>query len=269
MNPSLVYRLKGFHTFFTNSNERKFFWMSLRYGSRKRFSPVQINFLQFKFELPDALSFIWQFKEIFVEEYYRFETNSKIPVIYDCGANVGTSCAFFKFFYPHSKIVAFEPNPNISEYLMKNIAANSFKNIEVVKKAVWINNDGLALGLEDADGSSMHIENNITQVESVRLKNYIDEEETIDMLKMDIEGAEVEVLMDCKNSLRNVKNIFVEFHSYKNNPQKLSALLAVLEESGFRYFILQPENRSKPFLNRSNKSNPGMDLQINIFAFRV
>jgi uncharacterized protein YfeS len=40
--------------------------------------------------VPDALSFIWQFKEIFVEEYYRFEAKSESPVIYDCGANVGT-----------------------------------------------------------------------------------------------------------------------------------------------------------------------------------
>ena len=96
MNPALKYRLKGIHQFITNSNERIFLRLSIRYGNMERYKPVNIRFLNFNFKVPDALSFIWQFKEIFAEEYYRFETASQIPVIFDCGANVGTSCAFFK-----------------------------------------------------------------------------------------------------------------------------------------------------------------------------
>jgi len=69
--------LKGIHKFVTNSNERKFFNLSFRYGNYERYRPVNIKFLQFNFSVPDALSFIWQFKEIFVEEYYRFETKSE------------------------------------------------------------------------------------------------------------------------------------------------------------------------------------------------
>jgi len=268
MNPTLKYRLKGFHGFVTNSNERKFFWLSVRYGNYVRYKPVDINFLRFKFSVPDALSFIWQFKEIFVEEYYRFETKSESPVIYDCGANVGTSCAYFKYQYPQSRIIAFEPNTNVAEYLFRNIKINSFQNIEVINKAVWTNSNGLELGLDDADASSIHLDKNKTKVNSVRLKDYLEKEEDVDMLKMDIEGAEIEVLQDCRESLSKVKNIFVEFHSYRNEPQKLSEVIHVLESSGFRYFIMQPENRSKPFINQINKSNPGMDLQLNIFAYR-
>ncbi len=268
MNPALQHRLKGLHKFLTNSNERKFFWMSLRYGNRERYKPEKINFLQFKFDTPDALSFIWQFKEIFAEEFYRFETNSKVPVIYDCGANIGTSCAFFKLLYPQSKIVAFEPNPKITDYLIRNINSNSLKNIEVIDKAVWKDDKGIELGMEDADASSIFYEKNKTKVKSVRLKDYLEKEEVVDMLKMDIEGAEIEVLKDCNESLTNVKNIFVEFHSYKNEPQKLSEIINVLECTGFRYFITQPENRVTPLVNHFNKSNPVMDLQLNIFAYK-
>lgn len=268
MNPSIQHWLKGIHKFLTNSNERRFFRMSLRYGNSERYKPVKINFLQFKFYIPDALSFIWQFKEIFVEEYYRFETSSKVPVIYDCGANVGTSCAFFKLIYPHSRIVAFEPNPKIADYLKKNINDNSLKNIEVIDKAVWTDDKGIELGMEDADASSIYLEKNKTKVESIRLKNLLDKEKIIDMLKIDIEGAEVEVLKDCRESLTKVRNLFVEFHSYKNEPQRLSEVIDVLESKGFRYFIMQPENRVSPIINHFNKSNPGMDLQLNIFAYR-
>jgi FkbM family methyltransferase len=269
MNTTLQYRLKGIHKFVTNSNERMFFRLSLRYGNIERYKPVDINFLQFKFSVPDALSFIWQFKEIFVEEYYRFEANSETPVIFDCGANVGTSCAYFKYRYPKSRIIAFEPNPNIASYLTKNINCISLEDIEVITKAVWTNNNGVNLGMDEADASSIHLEKNKTKVESARLKDYLEKEKTVDMLKIDIEGAEVEVLKDCKESLTNVKNIFVEYHSYRDEPQSLSAVIDVLESAGFRYFVMQPENRVSPLINNFNKSNPGMDLQLNIFAYRT
>jgi hypothetical protein len=89
------------------------------------------------------------------------------------------------------------------------------------------------------------------------------------MLKMDIEGAEIEVLKDCYGSLSNVRNLFVEFHCYVGQPQRLSEITKVLEAAGFRYFIMQPENRSRPFLNKTNKFNSEMDLQLNIFAYRT
>jgi FkbM family methyltransferase len=269
MNPTFQHWLEGAHKFLTNSNERRFFRLSLRYGNIERYKPAKIDFLQFKFDVPDSLSFIWQFKEIFVEEYYRFETNSTTPVIFDCGANIGTSCAYFKYRYPQSRILAFEPNPKITNYLLRNIKNNSLENIEVIERAVWSTDNGIDLGLDNADGSSIHLEKNKTKIKSVRLKDYLEKEEVVDMLKMDIEGAEIEVLKDCRESLSNVKNIFVEFHSYANEPQRLSELIDVLESAGFRYFIMQPESRSRPFLNTTNKFNPEMDLQLNIFAYRV
>lgn len=258
----------GVYKFLRNPLERKFAYLSIIYGNKKRFQESRIKFVGFDFLVPDTLSFIWQFKEIFVEEYYRFETSSKAPVIYDCGANVGTSCAFFKHIYTQSRIVAFEPNPKIAEYLKTNIKNNSLKNIEVINKAVWTNDNGIDLGIDNADASSIHLLKNRKKVESVRLKDYLVKEETVDMLKIDIEGAEIEVLTDCRESLSNVKNIFVEFHSYMIEPQRLSVVIDVLESAGFRYFVMQPENRVSPLINHFNKSNPGMDLQLNIFAYR-
>jgi FkbM family methyltransferase len=269
MNPTFQHWFKGIHKFVTNSNERIFFRLSIRYGNNERYKPLNINFLKFKFDVPDALSFIWQFKEIFVEEYYRFGNKSVAPTIFDCGANVGTSCAYFKYRYPESRILAFEPNATIVDYLRRNITNNSLKNIQLINKAVWTNDQGIELGLDDADASSIHLEKNKTKVESIRLKEYLEKEESVDMLKMDIEGAEIEVLKDCRQSLINVKNIFVEFHSYRNEPQKLYEVIDVLENAGFRYFVMQPENRTSPLINHLNKSNPGMDLQLNIFAYRI
>ena len=88
------------------------------------------------------------------------------------------------------------------------------------------------------------------------------------MLKMDIEGAESAVIIDCDESLRNVRNIFIEYHSYLNSEQNLSEILRILERNNFRYFINQDSGRKQPFINHTNKSVPGMDLQLNIFGYR-
>jgi len=96
----------------------------------------------------------------------------------------------------------------------------------------------------------------------------LESESRIDMLKMDIEGAENDVILDCGNSLKIVSNIFIEYHSYTNSQQKLSKLLTVLEQNNFRYFIRNDSSRNMPLINKTNKSNPAMDLQLNIFGYK-
>ena len=86
------------------------------------------------------------------------------------------------------------------------------------------------------------------------------------MLKMDIEGAEVDVLLDCQGCISKVKNLFVEYHSWKDQRQRLDEILFLLSRNGFRYFIKPVSDRKHPFLDRGKE--PCIDLQLNIFAYR-
>ena len=258
----------GFYKFIKNPNERKFVFYSIIYGSKNRYREKKINFLNYKIQVPDALSFIWQFKEIFVDESYKFESELTEPVIYDCGSNIGLSCIYFKRIFPGAIIKAFEADLNISKYLKENLNANGLNDVEVIDKAVWVNDGGVELNIEGADGSSIYVEGKKQKVGSIRLKDLLDSESRIDMLKMDIEGAENDVILDCGNSLKIVNNIFIEYHSYTNSQQKLSELLNVLEQNNFRYFIRNDSNRNMPLINKTNKSNPAMDLQLNIFGYK-
>jgi hypothetical protein len=138
----------------------------------------------------------------------------------------------------------------------------------VIEKAVWINNNGVDLSVEGADGSSVYLGENVRKVNSVRLKELLDSESKVDMLKMDIEGAENDMILDCGDSLKVVDNIFIEYHSYTNSKQKLSELLDVLEKNDFRYFIRNDSDRKMPLINKSNVDNLPMDLQLNIFGYR-
>lgn len=257
---------RGFYKFLINSNQREFMRLVFLYGDKKRYQKTTIKFLNHKFFATDCLSFIWQFKEIFVDEVYKFETKNVEPVIYDCGANVGLSCLYFKNIFPNSRIKAFEADPNIAKILSSNLKD---MNVEVINEAVWINSEGVEISLEGADAASIYGSKNKVRVDSVSLNKLIEDEERIDMLKIDIEGAETDVIKNCRENLFKVENIFIEYHSFLNYPQDLNTVLKILKEKNFRYFIKQPADRNSPLLNRINKNYPEMDLQLNIFAYKL
>jgi len=76
------------------------------------------------------------------------------------------------------------------------------------------------------------------KIEAVRLSTFIKEE--IDLLKMDVEGAEVAVISELAESgrLRLIKQMFIEFHHHlKVDENNLSRVLRPLEEHGFGYQI--------------------------------
>ena len=108
------------------------------------------------FQVPDCMSFLFQFQEIFVEGFYQFNTSENQPVILDCGANIGTSCAFFKRQYPSAKITAFEADKKISDILKSNLSTNGFADVEIINKAVWVDDAGIEFASEGSDGASIY-----------------------------------------------------------------------------------------------------------------
>jgi FkbM family methyltransferase len=251
-----------------NKNQREFLKLVFYYGDKPRYTMEKISCSGYVLNVPDCLSFVWQYKEIFADENYKFISDNPAPIIYDCGSNIGMSCLYFKKIFPAAKITAFEADPKIADILAQNLEQNKLVDITVIPKAVWINNDGVEISSEGADASSIYLNNNKIKIESIRLKDLVNREKKIDLIKMDIEGAETDVLRDCKEELYKINNIFVEFHSFINNKQSLDEILDIFEVSGFRYFIKPAADRIQPFLNRTNKNFPEMDLQLNIYAYK-
>ena len=263
----LKYTFKNSFLFLTNRYYRTFLKLFLFKAGKKRYKPCKVSFQGYDFDIPDALSFVWQYKEIFVDRAYEFKSSRNAAIILDCGANVGLSALFFRIHYPEAKIIAFEADPDIAAYLIDNLKRNDIRNVNVIAKAVWINDNDLEFGSEGADGGSIHTSGGKkVTIKATRLKDVIDGYESIDMLKMDIEGAEREVLDDCSQVLGKVKNIFVEYHDYFENPQYLSDLTSILELNGFRYYISSPHLKWLPM--QPQASQKGMDLQLNIFAHK-
>ncbi|MFC2080839.1 FkbM family methyltransferase [Bacteroidota bacterium] len=216
----------------------------------------------------DSLSFIWQYNEIFQEEIYKFKNINPNPVIIDCGANIGLSIIFFKINYPNSHVIAFEPNPKIFKICEKNIASFGIENVELYNFALANREDKLLLNCEDADGSFLteNISIDTVTVKSVRLSNYINTK--IELLKIDIEGAEYQVIKEVESKLELVSNIFIEYHSRFDKNQELHLILDILSKQGYRYYITGTGIiNSSPFIKRDLYNN--YDNFLNIHAYRI
>ena len=239
-------------------------------GNIPRFVPTQKSFLGKTLFIHDISSYHLGELEIFKNEVYKFNSRNDKPVIIDGGANLGMSVIYFKELYPNSSIIAFEPDPHIFDYLKRNIKSFGYQDVKIINKAVWVRDETISFLKEGGAGGRIQeveesTDHEFVEVECIRLKQFL-MEGRVDFLKLDIEGSEYEVLKDCADSLNQVANLFIEYHSFVNKAQELHKILDIIAAAGFRYHLKEASNIKYPFINRP--VNNGMDSQINIFCFR-
>ena len=237
--------------------------------SADRYQQRKVRLLSKPISVLDAPSFAFMYNEIFEKEIYKFKTNNTEPIIIDGGANIGLSIIYFKTLFPSATVIGFEPDQQVYNTLEKNIQNFGLDNVTLIKKGLWEEETTLHFNSEGADAGRIHDFDgeNIKKIsiETCRLSNYLDR--PIDFLKLDIEGAETEVLEESEDLLKNVANIFVEYHSLVNKPQSLYRILSILHEQDFRVHISNPGFVTEhPFLGLKNVS--GMDMQLNIFGIK-
>lgn len=235
-----------------------------------RFTIQQATILNTVVDLPDAASFCFMYEEIFKKEIYKFNTSTLKPYIIDGGANIGLSSIYFNNLFNEAEIVAFEPDPNVFKILESNVAKFKFKNIKLENAGLWGSETDLIFYQEGADGGALkaasgkntHLQ---IKVKTKLLSNYIDRK--VNFLKLDIEGAEMEVIKEIQNKLHFVDRIFVEYHSFIDTDQEIHELLRILSNAGFRLHINTPGLSSiQPFMYVNTYNN--MDMQLNIYGVK-
>jgi FkbM family methyltransferase len=222
------------------------------------------------FYFTDSISFIDTYNEIFEKGIYKFTSNASQvsdKIIIDCGANIGLSVVFFSQNYPDHTIKAFEPDPFIFSILKKNIESFGITNVELYNKAVWSSETTLSFYSDGAMAGNLlkGASEKVINVETVRLKQFL--QTKVDLLKIDIEGAEVEVIKDCKSELSNANKIFIEYHSFSEQEQQLDEMILALKLSGFRTYIHESYVSKNPFVE-VNTICDNMDMALNIFAVK-
>lgn len=201
--------------------------------------PVNFYFTSIK-------QFAGLFMEIFFKKYYYLEkTDLPIEAI-DCGANIGVSLLYIKLMAPNARVRCFEPNPSALAILKKNIQANGWEKDVVVYPYALGKIKGKAEFFVDRDertsyGASLNKYMAGKRplisftVDTDCLSDYI--LGPIDFLKIDIEGAEFDVLEDLaeKNKMSSISQIQMEYHYHPEFfSRSLAEVLKFLEAAGFR-----------------------------------
>jgi FkbM family methyltransferase len=222
----------------------------------------------FKIHFTNPQEFLHALKEIFVEQCYH----QKLPdnaLIIDCGSNIGISILYLKKIAPNSRIIAFEPDESNFMILEKNINVNQLHKIELHKAAVWTENTTLSFRVTGSMGSTIDQEKHDTsvKVQALRLKDFL--QQKVDFLKIDIEGAEFEVLKDIAPDLHNVQTLFLEYHGTYQQNGELLQILNIVQQAGFKFYIKEAASiYDSPFINEKNGAW-GYDVQLNIFCHRI
>ena len=165
-------------------------------------------------------------------EYGRFEN---FRTIVDIGANMGSFALYAAISCPEAKIFCYEPVAENYGFLKRNLAINSLeKRVAAFQYAVAARSGRreIALGtspthsLLGIDCSAGH-----RLVECITLGDIINSQhlETVDLLKVNCEGAEYEILESCSRAeLDHFPNIRLEYHNldaFKRNGGWLSRFL--------------------------------------------
>jgi FkbM family methyltransferase len=197
------------------------------------------------------------FGEIFILEEYFFQSESPAPCIIDCGANIGVATLYFKWRYPQARVCAFEPNASAFELLAKNVSQNRLENVKLWDAALSGQEGRVLFYADKLDAAGVtgsinpsSLAGQRTVVRAVRLSQFMESGE-IDFVKMDIEGAEQQVVLEVSRSGRlcNVKQLAIEYHHrLAGEESNISHLLAELESLGFEYQIRAslPARRNGP-----------------------
>lgn len=173
---------------------------------------------------------------IFVNEEYNFKTKYDPKLIIDAGANIGLTSIYFANKFPNAKIISIEPEKNNFEMLKRNV--KSYNNIIPLYSALWHKNENIELidaglgtdgfitinknGMNDiysnlpTHKSNVFSANKSYQVPGKTVDTIIKDFglQSVDILKVDIEGSEKEVFENSSLWIDKVNSIVIELHDF-------------------------------------------------------
>jgi FkbM family methyltransferase len=191
------------------------------------------------------------FQEILFRQGYRYlqelagRLGLDVRYIIDAGANIGSATVYLKSVFPQAHIVSIEPESGNFSVLQKNIAVNKFRDVTPLKAGLWNRKCQLQVREGFRGGVEKELSFYVEEVEGpagddtllgVSVTSVMEEFHfpRVDVLKIDIEGAEryiFDSLEATEETLKNVKILAIEVHE-----EVMDKWLLVdrLERLGFR-----------------------------------
>lgn len=169
--------------------------------------------------LRDNNSDLQIFKQVFFEKQYDLY-DKELPdakTILDAGANVGMASIYFALRFPTASIVSLEPEK--SNFKQLEINTHAYSGIIVMNKALWCKDESLIISNPNELSAGFVVESAVNSgfqtFAGISVPSLMEERgwDSIDILKMDVEGAEKEIFSAAHlDWLYKVKVLIVETH---------------------------------------------------------
>jgi FkbM family methyltransferase len=160
------------------------------------------------------------YEQIFMELHYYADFKTSPRVIVDAGANIGLASIYFANCFPQAKIFAVEPELSNFRLLERNV--RQYANVMPIRAALWSMNTTIDLidpgkghwGFQTVEAGQKAAGDRIDNVTAITVDRLMNDHEIdhIDVLKIDIEGAEQEVFADPSKWINRVSVLIVELH---------------------------------------------------------
>lgn len=142
-----------------------------------------------------------------------------VRLVWDLGAHIGVAAADYATLWPHARVVAVELEPANAELCRRNLARFGDR-CEVVEGAVWPHDGRVAIGASEHAGVSTNAyaaqesggAEGITAISLQSLLARAGDDATVDFVKLDVEGAEQQILRENTEWAQRVRSLVVEVH---------------------------------------------------------
>lgn len=223
-------------------------WDALRLGTslRREKRPVEVacRYLNRNIWLRPGTSDLDVFKEVFGEREYEVACWDIEPkLIIDAGANIGLTSLYFAARCAKARIIALEPEASNVDLLRRN--TEGVNNITVKAGALWPRKASLSLVDDTAAKWAFSVTESSASVSTVSAFTVPDilaevGADCVDLLKLDIEGAEKDLFTyGWQDWLPKVKRIVVELHD-RLVPGCSKAFYSAILTRNFRQIVHGP-----------------------------
>lgn len=239
---------KGYGNFFVKCIPQNYQY------KKETFRNVHRDGINFRLDISEYMEWVIYFG-LSVEKraglYPLIETNM---VVFDVGSNIGETLLHFALLTGDGgKVYGFEPVPENFKKCTDNISINKFKNIKLSNTALSDKREKLYFAHAEnmnSGGIFMNKEkrNSGHEVQALTLDEFVHENKIngIDLIKIDVEGFELNVLKGAADTLQNLRPlIFAEVDEKNLQRQGTDAATLISFIRSFRYDV-QPADGSNP-----------------------
>jgi FkbM family methyltransferase len=166
------------------------------------------------------------------------EANEDGDTVVEVGGHIGVhTLTIRENITSQGELYVFEADPENYSLLNHNLSQNNFSDVYSYNKAVFDDREEIKIFRNEGNTGASSVKRDLEDhysVSCIRLSEFLNENslEHVDLLKLDVEGAEYEIIRDVECCLDRIDQIVVELHSRDLSREQIKEIKEILSNQG-------------------------------------